>query len=104
SLILIQAVDVIRDRNVTGVQSVLFRSDTMHAMTLLIHDRVPGGTGYLAAFKEPQTVFEVLKAAWEIVSQCPCQQEERRACHRCLDRKSVAEGKARDVGCKSGRA
>lgn len=58
--------------------------DTMHAMTLLIHDRVPGGTGYLAAFKEPQTVFEVLKAAWEIVSQCPCQQEERRACHRCL--------------------
>ncbi|MDO5727026.1 MAG: helicase-related protein, partial [Bowdeniella nasicola] len=51
---------------------------------LLLHDSVPGGTGYLAAFKDPRIVFEVLKAAWDIVSTCSCEHEDRRACHRCL--------------------
>lgn len=51
---------------------------------LLIHDTVPGGTGYLAAFKSPDTVFRLLKAAWDVVRSCSCQDEDRRACHQCL--------------------
>lgn len=52
--------------------------------SLLIHDTVPGGTGYLAAFKNPDTVFWILKAAWDVVRKCSCQDEDRRACHQCL--------------------
>lgn len=71
----------------TTGQVTAFRLPTAedsHAMSLLIHDRVPGGTGYLAAFKEPETVFALLKAAWEVVRNCSCHHENRRACHRCL--------------------
>lgn len=52
--------------------------------SILIHDQVPGGTGYLAAFKEPRLVHDALAAAWEVVTTCSCAEEARRACHRCL--------------------
>ena len=51
---------------------------------LLIHDTVPGGTGYLAEFADHTKVFAVLAAARQIVRECPCRDEERLACHRCL--------------------
>ena len=51
---------------------------------LLIHDTVPGGTGYLAEFSDHTKVFEVLTAARQIVRECPCRDEDRLACHRCL--------------------
>lgn len=51
---------------------------------LLVHDVVPGGTGYLSIFRDPQKVFGALRAAWDTVRECPCQDQERRACHRCL--------------------
>ena len=51
---------------------------------LLIHDTVPGGTGYLAEFADHTKVFAVLAAARHIVRECPCRDEERLACHRCL--------------------
>lgn len=51
---------------------------------LLIHDTVPGGTGYLAEFADHTKVFAVLAAARRIVRECPCRDEERLACHRCL--------------------
>jgi ATP-dependent helicase YprA (DUF1998 family) len=51
---------------------------------LLIHDTVPGGTGYLAEFADHTKVFAVLAAARGIVRECPCRDEERLACHRCL--------------------
>ena len=51
---------------------------------LLIHDTVPGGTGYLAEFSDHTKVFAVLAAARQIVRECPCRDEERLACHRCL--------------------
>ncbi|GAA0187842.1 DEAD/DEAH box helicase [Glutamicibacter creatinolyticus] len=53
-------------------------------LALLLHDKVPGGTGYLARFGDPQRVWELLEAAWRTVSQCSCQHEERLACHNCL--------------------
>ncbi|GAA3605476.1 DEAD/DEAH box helicase [Microlunatus ginsengisoli] len=51
---------------------------------LLLHDLVPGGTGYLAEFARPQRVWELMRAAWQLVAACPCQDEGRNACHRCL--------------------
>lgn len=51
---------------------------------LLIHDTVPGGTGYLAEFADHAKVFAVLAAARQIVRECPCRDEDRLACHRCL--------------------
>jgi len=53
-------------------------------LALLLHDKVPGGTGYLARFGEPQRVWELLEAAWTTVSSCSCRFEERLACHNCL--------------------
>ncbi len=51
---------------------------------LLLHDLVPGGTGYLAELARPERVYELLRAAWMVVSTCACQDEGRHACHRCL--------------------
>lgn len=51
---------------------------------LLLHDIVPGGTGYLAELADPQAVWAMLHAAWILVRDCPCQDERRLACHRCL--------------------
>lgn len=51
---------------------------------LLIHDTVPGGTGYLAEFADYAKVWSVLAAARRIVRDCSCQDEDRLACHRCL--------------------
>ena len=51
---------------------------------LLLHDKVPGGTGYLAEFGDPERVWQLLKTAWAVVKDCPCRNEERLACHQCL--------------------
>ncbi|HEY3736088.1 MAG TPA: DEAD/DEAH box helicase [Jatrophihabitans sp.] len=51
---------------------------------LLIHDIVPGGTGYLAEIASPSQLRTLLAVAWERVRDCECQHEERLACHRCL--------------------
>ena len=51
---------------------------------LLLHDQVPGGTGYLADLQEPGRVWSLLQGAWQVLSECPCGDEGRLACHRCL--------------------
>ena len=51
---------------------------------LLLHDVVPGGTGYLADLAAPEHLRALLVLAWERVRTCECQYEERLACHRCL--------------------
>ena len=51
---------------------------------LLLHDIVPGGTGYLAELADPETVWTILHSAWKVLRDCECQQEQRLACHRCL--------------------
>ncbi len=51
---------------------------------LLLHDVVPGGTGYLADLAVPAQLRELLTLAWERVRSCECRYEERLACHRCL--------------------
>ena len=54
------------------------------ADALLVHDTVPGGTGYLAELADPDRLHAILKTAWEVLRDCPCQHEQRTACHRCL--------------------
>lgn len=51
---------------------------------LLIHDTVPGGTGYLAEFANPAKVWAVLDAARTVVHNCDCAETDRLACHKCL--------------------
>ncbi|GAB4587647.1 helicase-related protein [Nocardia sp. IFM 10818] len=62
-------------------------TDALHApnqRALLIHDTVPGGTGYLAEFADAAKVWSVLVAARQVVKNCECAQQDRLACHRCL--------------------
>jgi hypothetical protein len=51
---------------------------------LLLHDIVPGGTGYLADLAEPEEMWDLLATALQVVARCPCKDENRMACHRCL--------------------
>lgn len=51
---------------------------------ILLHDAVPGGTGYLAGLADPETLRALLMTAWTKVRDCECRHEERQACHRCL--------------------
>ena len=51
---------------------------------LVLHDQVPGGTGYLTQFSEPEAVRELLLAAWKKVSSCDCHDGARQCCPNCL--------------------
>ncbi|ABW14777.1 Helicase superfamily 1 and 2 ATP-binding [Parafrankia sp. EAN1pec] len=51
---------------------------------LLLHDRVPGGTGYLADLARPSRVRELLTAARGVVARCGCAEDGLLACSRCL--------------------
>ena len=51
---------------------------------LLLHDTVPGGTGYLTDLVAPEEIWRVLATAHGIVAECECRHENRLACHRCL--------------------
>jgi hypothetical protein len=51
---------------------------------LVLYDQVPGGTGYLGPLADPKQIHEILIAAREQIARCPCRNEGRPACHRCL--------------------
>lgn len=51
---------------------------------LVLHDQVPGGTGYLTQFSEPEPVRELLLAAWKKISSCDCHDGARQCCPNCL--------------------
>jgi hypothetical protein len=63
---------------------------------ILLHDVVPGGTGYLAEMATPELLRDLLVRAWERIRTCECRHEERLACHRCL-LPFVAPGSVRRV-------
>ncbi|MGW7477073.1 DEAD/DEAH box helicase [Nonomuraea muscovyensis] len=63
---------------------------------ILLHDVVPGGTGYLAEMATPEFLRDLLVRAWDRVRTCECRHEERIACHRCL-LPFVAPGSVRRV-------
>ncbi|MFV2211353.1 DEAD/DEAH box helicase [Actinomadura sp. LOL_016] len=52
---------------------------------LVLHDTLPGGTGYLHRLADRDEFRTVLETALAIVDGCPCKGEQgKRACHRCL--------------------
>jgi ATP-dependent helicase YprA (DUF1998 family) len=51
---------------------------------LLLHDVVPGGTGYLADLTVPATVWDLLHRAWTVVKDCRCRDDGKLACELCL--------------------
>ncbi|WP_021591493.1 DEAD/DEAH box helicase [Actinomadura welshii] len=52
---------------------------------LVLHDTLPGGTGYLHRLADPEEFRRVLEAARSRAAECPCREEPgKRACHRCL--------------------
>ncbi|GAA3809743.1 DEAD/DEAH box helicase [Cellulomonas soli] len=70
------AVHVVKDPDATD------GSDVHDAV--LVHDVVPGGTGYLAELADPEHLHRLLSVAWQTVRDCECRFENRLACHRCL--------------------
>lgn len=66
------------------VEPVRVDSDGSAVDMLLIHDTVPGGTGYLAQFTEPAHVREMLLVAYHRLASCHCADEERQCCPSCL--------------------
>lgn len=62
----------------------VFSDGTENATALLIHDAVPGGTGYLADLAEPDRIRRIFEVAYEVVKSCPCATEGKNACYRCL--------------------
>ncbi|WP_026926598.1 DEAD/DEAH box helicase [Granulicoccus phenolivorans] len=67
-----------------GVLTCPAPSATGTREALLLHDLVPGGTGYLADLASPDRAWDLLYTAWERVRDCPCRNEGQLACHRCL--------------------
>ncbi len=53
---------------------------------LVVFDELPGGTGYLDRLRKEDAFKETLAKAYEALRNCPCAEEQRRACHRCLHR------------------
>lgn len=61
--------------------------DDTHGETheaLFLHDAVPGGTGYLTELATPQRLWPILVRAAQVLDACPCAEEGRGSCHRCL--------------------
>ncbi|MET7296266.1 DUF1998 domain-containing protein [Streptomyces griseoloalbus] len=53
---------------------------------LVLFDRLPGGTGYLHRLTDPAHFRAALADARRALLTCPCRDEGRLACHRCLHR------------------
>ncbi|MEO3782847.1 DEAD/DEAH box helicase [Actinocorallia sp. B10E7] len=52
---------------------------------LVLHDALPGGTGYLHRLADPDEFREVLFAAYALMRDCSCAADpNKQACHRCL--------------------
>jgi ATP-dependent helicase YprA (DUF1998 family) len=51
---------------------------------VVVHDTVPGGTGYLPRLADPDRLREILTRAVELITTCECQTRGQPGCHRCL--------------------
>jgi ATP-dependent helicase YprA (DUF1998 family) len=51
---------------------------------VVIHDTVPGGTGYLPRLADPDRLRDILARAVELITTCECQTRGQPGCHRCL--------------------
>lgn len=62
----------------------VFSDGSENATALLVHDTVPGGTGYLADLAAHERIRKVFDKAYDVVKDCPCKDEGTAACYRCL--------------------
>lgn len=51
---------------------------------LVVHDSVPGGTGYLLRLANPEQLERILRRARDLIADCDCQARGRPGCHKCL--------------------
>lgn len=51
---------------------------------VVVHDTVPGGTGYLPRLADPGRLREILTRAVDLIATCECQTRGQAGCHRCL--------------------
>ena len=51
---------------------------------VVLHDTVPGGTGYLPRLADPGRLRSILTRAVELITTCECQTRGQPGCHRCL--------------------
>ncbi len=66
------------------VEPVRVESDGIPTDMLLVHDTIPGGTGYLAQFTRPEHVRQLFEVTYQRLTTCHCRDEERLACPSCL--------------------
>ncbi|WEH18406.1 DEAD/DEAH box helicase [Streptomyces sp. VNUA24] len=60
-------------------------SQELRRRFLVLHDSMPGGTGYLEHLADAEVLHRVLSLAQTALRECPCQKEDQRTpCHRCL--------------------
>jgi ATP-dependent helicase YprA (DUF1998 family) len=57
---------------------------TQRVRYLVLHDSVPGGTGYLLRLANPEQLERILRRARELIAHCDCQARGKRGCHKCL--------------------
>jgi DEAD/DEAH box helicase domain-containing protein len=63
------------------------------ARSLYLYDTVPGGSGYLRQLAEsPAALHSVFEKAAETLRTCPCIDEQRDGCHRCVKSYSALFG------------
>ena len=70
----------------TAIASMPDQNTAERRWYLVLFDRLPGGTGYLHRFTDPAELRATLSAAHAALLACPCADEGRQACHRCLHR------------------
>ncbi len=51
---------------------------------VVLHDTVPGGTGYLPRLADPDELRRILTRARELITTCDCQTRGKPGCHKCL--------------------
>ncbi|MBL7487317.1 DEAD/DEAH box helicase [Frankia sp. AgB1.9] len=68
----------------TTIASMPDRATGERRWFLVLFDSLPGGTGYLDRLTAPDAMRDTLRAAYDKLLDCPCAEEQRRACHRCL--------------------
>ncbi|RNE49367.1 DEAD/DEAH box helicase [Corynebacterium alimapuense] len=66
------------------VATVRLGSGDTASDALLLHDQVPGGTGYLTQFTQVEDVRSLLTKAYTRVRDCACALDDRRSCPECL--------------------
>lgn len=51
---------------------------------VVLHDTVPGGTGYLTRLSDPDRLRHILARAHTLITTCECQTRGKPGCHKCL--------------------